>query len=79
MNNLDRPTGTNARESAARYLPLDRRKAARFIDDWEPLVSGVLARLRVRDPEESLSRIFHKALRGLPGFRGDSRLSTWRW
>ena len=77
MNNSDRPAVTDARETAARYLPLDRRSAARFLADWEPLVAGVLARMRVREPEEALSRVFHKALRGLPEFRGESRISTW--
>ncbi len=77
MNNPDQPAVADARESATRYLPLDRRSAGRFLDDWEPLVSGVLTRMRVREPEEALSRVFHKALRGLPEFRGESRLSTW--
>ncbi len=77
MNELDRSAVTDARESVARYLPLDRRSAARFLDDWEPLVAGVLARMRVRETDEVLSRVFQKALRALPEFRGQSRLSTW--
>lgn len=64
-------------ERVDRYLPLDRRRAARFIDDWEDLVAGVLARLRVREQDEVMSRVFQRALRALPEFRGDSRLSTW--
>jgi RNA polymerase sigma-70 factor (ECF subfamily) len=70
-------THNDPRESSARYLPLDRRSAARFLDDYEPLVTGVLARMRVREPDEAMSRIFQKALKALPNFRGESRLSTW--
>jgi len=70
-------TGHDARETSARYLPLDRRSAARFLHDWESLVAGVVARTRVREVDEVMSRVFHKALRGLPDFRGESALSTW--
>jgi len=77
MSTFNQPQGVDARESAARYLPLDHRNATRFLDDWEPMVVGVLTRMRVREPEEALSRIFHKALRALPEFRGESQLSTW--
>ncbi len=77
MSNVSHHQGADARESAARYLPLNRRNASRFMDDWEPMVTDVLKRMRVREPEEALSRIFHKALRALPEFRGESRLSTW--
>lgn len=77
MNSPHRLAVTDARESAARYLPLERRSAARFLDEWEPLVAGVLARMRVRESEEAMSRVFQKALRGLPDFRGESRISTW--
>ncbi len=65
------------RDSASRYLPLDRRSATRFLQDFEPLATSVLARLRVRETDAVLSRIFQRALRALPEFRGDSRLSTW--
>ena len=63
--------------SAARYLPLDRRRAEQFLRDWEPLVLGVLARMRVRERDDVLSQVFQKALRGLPDFRGESALSSW--
>ena len=66
-----------AHERVDRYLPLDRRRAARFIDDWEDLVTGVLARLRVREQDDVMSRVFQRALKALPEFRGDSHLSTW--
>lgn len=65
------------REHSARYLPVDRQSAALFLADWEDMVTGVVQRLGVRETGEVLSRVFHKALRGLPDFRGDSRLSTW--
>ncbi len=68
---------TEPHERVDRYLPLDRRRAARFIDDWEDLVAGVLARLRVREQDEVMSRVFQRALKALPEFRGESRLSTW--
>ena len=77
METTTRPAAADPREFANRYLPLDRRSAARFVDEWEPLVLGVLHRLRVEDTGDVASRVFHKALRGLPEFRGDSKLSTW--
>jgi len=77
MSTLERMPAADARERAERYLPLSRRNAARFLDDWESLVAGVLARLRVRESDEAMSRVFQKALRGLPDFRGESLLSTW--
>ena len=77
MSQSNREILHDPREKLERYLPVDRRSAERFVNDWEPLVTGVLARLRVRDPEEALSRVFQKALRGLPEFRQESRLSTW--
>lgn len=77
MSTLEHWPAAEPHERIDRYLPLDRRRAARFIDDWEDLVAGVLARLRVREQDEVMSRVFQKALRGLPAFRGESRLSTW--
>lgn len=77
METTTRPAAADPRESPRRYLPLDRRSAARFVDEWEPLVLGVLRRLRVEDKGDAASRVFLKALRGLPEFRGDSKLSTW--
>ena len=73
-------TGTAAadpRDSASRYLPLDRRGAERFLNDYEPMAAAVLERLRVRDADAALSHIFQRALRALPEFRGDCRLSSW--
>ena len=67
----------DAREHPDRYLPLDRRSAALFLADWEPLVRGVLLRMRVRELDAALSEVFRRALQGLPEFRGESRLSSW--
>jgi len=67
-----------ARELAVHYLPLDRQRAARFLDDWEPTVRAQLRRLRAEE-DAVLYRIFDRALGALPDFRGESRLSTWRY
>ena len=67
----------DAREHPDRYLPLDRRSAALFLADWEPLVRGVLLRMRVRELDAALSEVFRRAVQGLPEFRGESRLSSW--
>lgn len=64
------------RERPGRYLPLDRRRAARFLDDWEPSVRGWLRRMRAEE-DAVLYRVFDRALAALPRFRGESRLSTW--
>jgi RNA polymerase sigma factor (sigma-70 family) len=77
MTSATPETSNDPREHPSRYLPLDRRTAALFLSDWESLVRAVLARLNVPEPEEALSCTFQKALRGLSGFRGESRLSTW--
>lgn len=71
------PLQSDAREQLSRYLPLDSRRATRFMKDWESLVWGVLQRQRVPDPGDAMSRVFQRALRALPNFRGDSRISTW--
>lgn len=65
-----------ARELAAHYLPLDRQRAARFLDDWEPTVRAQLRRMRAEE-DAVLYRVFDRALGALPRFRGESRLSTW--
>lgn len=65
-----------ARELAVHYLPLDRQRAARFLDDWEPTVRAQLRRLRAEE-DAVLYRVFDRALGALPDFRGESRLSTW--
>jgi RNA polymerase sigma-70 factor (ECF subfamily) len=69
------PAGASG-EDPARYLPLDDRAARRFLDDWEPVVRRQLRRLGAEE-DEVLTRVFERALNGLPAFRGESRLSTW--
>lgn len=64
------------RERPGRYLPLDRRRAARFLEDWEPSVRAWLRRMRAEE-DAVLYRVFERALAALPRFRGESRLSTW--
>ena len=58
------------------YLPLDRRRAARFLEDWEEYVRTQLRRMRVEE-DEVIYQVFDRALAALPRFRGESRLSTW--
>jgi len=64
------------REEARTYLPLDRRRATRFLADLESYVGALLRRMRVEE-EEVLYRVFDRALGALPDFRGESRISTW--
>ena len=64
------------REQPESYLPLDRERAARFLEDWEGYVRAQLRRMRVEE-DEVLYRVFDRALAALPRFRGESRLSTW--
>ena len=66
------------REMPESYLPLDRRRAARFLEDWEPYVRTQLRRMRVEE-DEVIYQVFDRALAALPKFRGESRLSTWRY
>jgi RNA polymerase sigma-70 factor, ECF subfamily len=63
------------RERPGRYLPVDRRRAALFVADWEPAVRAWLRRMRAEE-ESVLYLVFDRALAALPRFRGESRLST---
>jgi len=40
-------------------------------------VLSCLRRMRIADEEDVLYRVFYRALDALPGFHGDSKLSTW--
>ena len=64
------------RERPEHYLPLDRRRAAAFLGDWEDRVRGQLRRHGAEE-DDVLYRVFDRALGGLPRFRGESRISTW--
>jgi len=67
---------SHERERPERYLPLDRRRATLFLNDWEPTVRAWLRRLRAEE-EPVLYHVFDRAMGALPRFRGESRLSTW--
>jgi len=59
------------------YLPLDNQNTSQFLDDWENFVLSIIRRLNISDEAEAMSRVFTRALKGLPEFQGDSKLSTW--
>jgi RNA polymerase sigma-70 factor (ECF subfamily) len=65
------------REEIERYLPLSEQRIRSFLDDWEGLVLSCLRRMRVDDEEDVLYRVFSRAVAALPGFRGQSKISTW--
>jgi RNA polymerase sigma factor (sigma-70 family) len=64
-------------EQINRYLPLTPERAERFVEEWEGFVLSCIQRMRIMDTEDVLYRVFYRALNALPGFRGDSRISTW--
>ncbi len=65
------------REQIERYLPLNPKRAERFVDEWEGFVLSCIRRMRVVDEEDVLFRIFFRALNALPNFRSESKISTW--
>jgi RNA polymerase sigma factor (sigma-70 family) len=65
------------REQINRYLPLTPERAERFVEEWEGFVLSCIHRMRIMDTEDVLYRVFYRALNALPGFRRDSRISTW--
>lgn len=65
------------REQLERYLPLNPERAEKFVNEWEGFVLSCIRRMRITDEEDVLYRIFYRALDALPGFRGDSKISTW--
>jgi RNA polymerase sigma-70 factor (ECF subfamily) len=65
------------REHIERYLPLIAERAERFVNEWEGFVLSCIRRMRITDEEDVLYRIFYRALKALPAFRGDSKISTW--
>lgn len=66
-----------SREQLERYLPLNPERAEKFVNEWEEFVLSCLRRMRISDEDDVLYRIFYRALDALPGFRGDSKISTW--
>lgn len=65
------------REDLGRYLPLDQKRAALFIEEWEGFVLAILRRMRVEDEQDVLYRVFQRVFNALTQFRKDSKLSTW--
>lgn len=65
--------------TAADYLPLTQEAAAQFAADWTPIVLSQLARFRLPADlaEDAGQEVLLRALRGLPSFRAESKLSTW--
>ena len=65
--------------SAQDYLPLSEDAAARFVEDWTPIVLSQLARFRLPADlaEDAAQEVLVRALRGLPDFRAEAKLSTW--
>lgn len=65
--------------TAADYLPLTEDAAAQFVADWTPIVLSQLARFRLPADlaEDAGQEVLLRALRGLPKFRAESKLSTW--
>ena len=66
-------------QSAQDYLPLSEEAAARFVADWTPIVLSQLARFRLPADlaEDAGQEVLVRALRGLPDFRAEAKLSTW--
>jgi len=64
---------------AEAFLPLDPANARRFVETHAPMVAAQVARfgLPADVQEDVVQETLLRALRGLPGFRGDARLSTW--
>jgi RNA polymerase sigma-70 factor (ECF subfamily) len=65
------------REQINRYLPLTPERIECFVEEWEEFVLSCIHRIRVVDAEDVLYRVFYRAINGLPGFRRDSKISTW--
>jgi RNA polymerase sigma-70 factor (ECF subfamily) len=61
------------------YLPLEADGANRFVEDWTPIILSQLARFRLPADlaEDTAQEVLLRALRGLPRFRAESKLSTW--
>lgn len=58
---------------------MDAVNARRFVDAFTPVVAAQVARFRLPHDlsQDAIQETLIRALRGLPSFRGHSRLSTW--
>ena len=66
---------------AADFLPLTDEAASRFVDAFAARIASQLMRFRLPTDlvEDTTQEVLMRCLRGLPGFRGESALSTWVW
>lgn len=64
---------------AADFLPLDAEQSRRFVETFTPVIAAQIARFRLPHDlaQDALQESLLRALRGLPRFRGASRLTTW--
>ena len=74
-----RPVEGPAPPEAVDLLPLDGAKARRFTEAYAPLIAAQAARFRLPHDlcQDVVQETLIRALRGLPSFRGDAKLSTW--
>ena len=65
--------------AAADFLPLDDDAAARFADAFAPRIAGQAMRFRLPADlcQDVVQETLLRALRALPEFRGEAKLSTW--
>lgn len=58
---------------------MDAANARRFVEAFTPVVAAQVARFRLSPDlsQDAIQETMIRALRGLPSFRGNSRLSTW--
>lgn len=58
---------------------MDAVNSRRFVEAFTPVVASQVARFRLPHDlsQDAIQETMIRALRGLPAFRGDSRLSTW--
>ncbi len=74
-----RKVETPSTPTAADFLPLTPTNAQRFVEAFSAQISGQVARFRLPSDitQDVVQETLIRALRGLPKFRGDSKLSTW--
>ena len=70
---------TPTTQTAADFLPLTATNAQRFVETFSTQISGQVARFRLPSDitQDVVQETLIRALRGLPKFRGEAKLSTW--
>jgi RNA polymerase sigma factor (sigma-70 family) len=70
---------TTTSQTAADFLPLTASNAQRFVETFTTQIAGQTARFRLPSDitQDVVQETLIRALRGLPKFRGDAKLSTW--